>query len=326
MSPNEGPKSGETVLDEAIRRLVRVQSDAATTDDWNALTAWIERSDTNASAFAAVELASATIDDNASEIASALAVLQAPPQARPAVRTEPRRLGWQGWATGAFLVAVSVVFVTANFVQTGHYRTGVGETREVRLDDGTRVHLDAASEMTSRLGWGSRRVSLAHAQASFDVAEDPRRPFIIAVGDQTVRVVGTEFNIRQADGTTVVTVRRGIVEVRQPSLGPDPVARLTAGQALSHLEGTPVSSTRMVESDKAFAWRAGRLICEDEPLSQVVAELNRRYRIPIRVSPAAATKHFSGVLTLGDQNALVSRLAAFLALTVRRTDREILLH
>lgn len=326
MSPRNDPKAGETVEDQAIRWLVRVQSDAATADDWNALTAWIEGSDINASAFTAVEVASAAIDDNASEIAAALAVLPASPHVRPAARTEPRQRTWLGWAAGAALVAVAAMVLTANFGRTEHYRTGVGETREVRLDDGTRVHLDAASEMTSHLGLGSRRVSLAHAQASFDVAKDPRRPFIIAVGDQMVRVVGTEFNIRQAEGTTVVTVRRGIVEVRQPTLGPEPVARLTAGQALRHLEGTSVSSTRTVDSDKAFAWQAGRLICEDEPLSQVVAQLNRRYRIPIRLSPAAAAKRFSGVLTLGDQSALVSRLAAFLTLTVRRTDREILLY
>jgi len=41
--------------DEAVGWLVRVQSDAATAEDWIALTAWIETSEVNAAAFARAE-------------------------------------------------------------------------------------------------------------------------------------------------------------------------------------------------------------------------------------------------------------------------------
>ncbi|MGZ6016327.1 MAG: iron dicitrate transport regulator FecR, partial [Phenylobacterium sp.] len=63
----------------------------------------------------------------------------------------------------------------------------------------------------------------------------------------------------------------------------------------------------------------------DEPLSQIAAELNRRYAVPVHVTAAAGAKRFSGVLMLGDQTRVVKTLADYLSLTVRRTDRDIAL-
>ena len=61
---------------------------------------------------------------------------------------------------------------------------------------------------------------MADGEAAFDVAHDPTRAFLIAVGDRQVRVVGTEFNLRRREGLTALTVRRGVVEVR-PAGAPD---------------------------------------------------------------------------------------------------------
>ena len=64
----------------------------------------------------------------------------------------------------------------------------------------------------------------------------------------------------------------------------------------------------------------GQLICEDEPLSQIAADLSRHYTIPVQVSGGAAGRRFSGVLELGDEANVVRRLADYLSLSARRTD------
>ena len=322
-------KEAKRVLDdEAVNWLVRVQSDAATVEDWIALTAWLEASEAHAEAFARVERLSADIADHAQEIAAAIARPE-PKVVHTAARSRPSRrwVPLAGLAAAAGIAAVVAVpsLQRSFYGQATVYRTGVGETREIALADGTRIHLDAASTMTVRLGWNRRRVDLAQAQASFDVAKDPRRPFVIDVGDQQVRVVGTEFNIRHDDRNVVVTVRRGVVEVGQPELGGAAVARLATGEELRHVEGTTTSARRRVNPDGAFAWRAGHMVCDDESLMQIVAQLNRRYPVPIRVTKAAGAKRFSGVLDLGDEAVLVRRLAGYLSLTVQSTDREITL-
>jgi len=272
---------------------------------------------------------SGEISDNADEIAAATA---RPTAEVLTLRSRPRASRRWLPLVGIGAAAAVVAAIAAPSLLRAYegspivYRTGVGETRGVVLSDGTRVHLDAASTMTVRLGWRRRRsVDLAQAQASFDVAKHPGRPFVIDVGDQQIRVVGTEFNVRHFDGTVVVTVRRGLVEVDQPGLGSPAVARLARGEQLRHTEGTAASRAQRVDVDAAFAWRGGRLVCDDEPLAQIVAELNRHYALPLQVSGAAGAKRFSGVLDLSDQATLVRRLASYLSLSVRRTDRGITL-
>jgi transmembrane sensor len=317
---NDRPKSLD---DEAVGWLVRVQSDAATADDWIALTAWLEAAPDHLAAFDQVERLSAQIAAQAGEIVEAWARKPATVLAFAAPRRAPRRRWVMAGALAAAALAIIVagpwMFQRYEGTPTA-YRTAVGETREIALVDGTRIHLDAASSLSVRLGLRQRRVRLDAAQASFDVAKAPGRPFIIAAGDQEIRVVGTEFNVRHFDRTLVVTVRRGVVEVNQPSLDPVPVARLVAGDQLRHTEGATGSTIRRVEPNAAFAWKAGRLVCDDEPLSQIVSDLNRHYPVPVRVIGAAAAKRFSGVLELGDEAVLIHRLAAYLSLTARRTD------
>lgn len=327
MSGPVQPSADDAVRDQASAWLVRVQSDAATAEDWAALTAWLEASEEHLAAFEAVEALSAEIAAHSADIARGIEPAAATVIAFPTRRRPARR--WPVLAalgmTAAACLAVAPLLWGAYQGQQTIYRTGPGETRDLTLADGSHIRLDSSSQIKVRLGWRTRRVEMAEAEAAFDVAKDPGRPFVISVGDQQVRVVGTAFNIRHFDRSVVVTVRRGVVEVRQPSLGSLPVARLTPGYELRHIEGAPGSVRAQVDPAVAFAWTEGRLIYQDRPLSEVVADLNRRYALPIRVSEAAAGRRFSGMLELGDQAAVVKRLADYLSLSVDRTEREIIL-
>ncbi|KQY30000.1 iron dicitrate transport regulator FecR [Caulobacter sp. Root487D2Y] len=322
MSGADSIKAIDALRDEAVAWLVRVQSDQATADDWAALTVWLEASDDHLIAFEAVESLAAELTDRASEIAPNLT-----PASSRVVPLPRRRAVLPVWSAAA--AAAVIAIVVGPMAWRGYqgaptvYQTRPGETREVALADGTHIRMDAASTLTVQLGWRARRVQMADAQATFDVAKDPGRPFLISVGDQQVRVVGTEFNIRHYDKTVRVTVRRGIVEVRQPALGSTPVARLVAGQSLSHVEGASRSVQTAADPGPAFAWTQGRMVCDDETLGDMVAYLNRRYPVPIKISPALAGKRFSGVLELGDQDLVVKRLAGYFSLSVHRTDEQI---
>lgn len=323
-SIHQAPTS--TLEDEAIAWLVRVQSDSATEADWRALTAWLEMSNDHLAAFEAAEALSRELDDAAPAIESAIKPVTATVlvfKRRDAVRR------WGVWI--ASVAAAAAAVVAAPTLRSAYegvpvtYQTGIGQTREIALADGTKVNLDAASKMTVRLGWTARRVQLDDAEAAFDVAKDPRRPFLIAVGDQQVRVVGTEFNIRHRDRNLAITVRRGVVEVRQPELSATPVATLTKGQALQHVVGERRSVQTAVQPDSAFAWVHGQLVVDDRPLAEVVADLNRRYPRAIHLTPQAAAKRFSGVLQLGDQEDVVRRLATYADVSVDRAHGEITL-
>jgi transmembrane sensor len=328
----ENTSSTNDVREAATAWFVRVQSDAATVDDWDAVTLWLESSPDHAVAFADVEALSDEIDHAAVDILAALGPRSA--EILPFRQSEPRRrqrpAPARTWRRGTIAAAFVGLAATLGFagwkasegsLQT--YRTGPGETRVIALADGSRIRLDAASTISVRFGMFARRVQLGDAEASFDVAKDAKRPFEIAVGDQRVRVIGTEFNIRNYDGLTEVTVRRGIVAVYGGDEGGQPLARLTKGTELRHVVGSARSITRHVDPDSAFAWTQGRLICDDLPLSEIVPYLNRRYATPIRLAPGLAERRFSGVLELGDEKDVVRRLAVYLSLAMHGSGREI---
>lgn len=326
MSGQPTPSGDEALREEALAWLVRVQSDAATEADWAALADWLDGSDDRLAAFEAIERLAASIEDDAQAIMHGLADPRGQVIAfRPRRTSRPPLPVWGALAAACLLLLAGPIVWQASLGAPVTYRTAPGQTREVTLSDGTVIHMDAASALTARVGWRARRVTMASAEATFDVAHDRNKPFLISVGDQQVKVVGTEFNIRHYGDQVVVTVRRGVVEVRQPRLGAAPVARLTAGDQLVHRVGAPTSRQTRVDPAIAFAWTEGRLICEDRRLSEIVADLNRHYARPIQVSAAAGRKRFSGVLTLDDQDQVVRRLADYLTLTVERRGEAVFL-
>ena len=327
MNDQDGVDKADYAMDQAIEWLVRIQSDHATDADRAGLVQWLAASEANRDAFDMAEHLDAEISDSATFIRAALD--------RPAgasIPFRPRPVRTSRWFVPAALAAgiAAAIFIAplswrAAQRQSLVYQTAPGETRVVVLADGTRVRLNAASRIAVRFGWFSRRIDLGDGEAAFDVARDPRRPFIVNVGDQEVRDVGTEFNVRHYDHTILITVRHGIVDVDQPARGDQPIARLTAGEELRHAEGSSQSSIADVNADAAFAWTQGRLVCDDQPLSEIVAYLNRRYSIPIRVSDAASQRRFSGVLELDDETTVVRNLATYLSLSVVRSGRTITL-
>jgi transmembrane sensor len=238
------------------------------------------------------------------------------------------RRTWIGGALAAGLaITVGVGLWSTRGPDTQVYETRPGKTREIVLADGTRIQLNAASKITVSLGSKARRVQMADAEAVFNVAHDPARPFLITVGDRQVRVVGTEFNLRHRADTVALTVRRGVVEVRPADALQTRPTRVTIGQQLTHIEGEAGSILRVSDPDAAFAWTSGQLIYRDQPLSEVAADLSRRFATPVRTADAkTAALRFSGVLVTDDEADVVRRVQAFAPVRAERTPGAIVLH
>ncbi|MDF3605801.1 hypothetical protein PE067_06360 [Paracoccus sp. DMF-8] len=72
---------------------------------------------------------------------------------------------------------------------------------------------------------------------------------------------------------------------------------------------------RAVDAEFRTAWRQGRLIFDDRPLSFVVAELNRYQRRQIVIRDrAVATRRVGGVFDTADIDSAVARIAEALDL------------
>ncbi|MDH4551375.1 MULTISPECIES: FecR family protein [Pseudomonas] len=196
--------------------------------------------------------------------------------ARPAAR-RPWRQRVAALAVAACLVlAVSVAggWHPAYWLQDlqADYTTG-GQIRQVTLADQSQVTLDADSAIAIDFAHGERRVRLLHGAAFFQVSHTGE-PFLVESGGGEVRVLGTQFEVREQDEGAQVTVRSGRVAV-SPMAGA--VAReLTANQQVAYAAGK-LGDTQQVDSDNRLAWRQGWLNYYQVPLAQVVEDLGRYY-------------------------------------------------
>uniref|UniRef100_B0SYA7 Anti-FecI sigma factor, FecR n=1 Tax=Caulobacter sp. (strain K31) TaxID=366602 RepID=B0SYA7_CAUSK len=318
----------QTDIEAAIDWLVRLQGDAVTESDWRDFDAWLTASPAHAEAYDAALAFDQRLDldarlaDRASE--------SAPPVAK-VIPLRPTRRAWL-WPAAA---AVAATFVAGAVLLPGAlmgereatYVTGVGEHKTIALEDGTRIELNAASRLTVRFERHARRVRLGDAEAFFDVAKDPRRPFLIEAGDTQVRVVGTQFDVRRRDGRVAVAVQRGLVEVRPDLQSGATPFRLRPGQGLSHEEGRADDArVAAVAVDEVMGWRQGRLIYRDRPLSEIVRDLNRLFPRPVKLGDdRAADMRLSGVLIVDEQGAMVDRLSHLLPVRTTTTDDAIVI-
>lgn len=309
-------RQGPDALGEAADWVVRLEGQVDP-DEALAFDAWLEASDSHARAF------DAALDISHSYSRHRDQLVATRPERR---RFEPQRR-WALLAGGAAAAALVAVIVTPQM--TGQsvqvYETARGEHQQVTLKDGTSLHLSGATRLTAQFDGAARNVVLDHGEAVFDVVHNVNRPFFVTAGDRTVRVVGTQFDVRRLSGKVSVTVARGAVEVR-PNTGDGVTYRLRPGQKLDHVEGQSEVRVVAVEPSEVMGWRSGRLVLRDKALGDVVDDLNQQFAVPLRIEdPAVAAMPVSGVLVLDNQDAVIRRLALLAPVRAVRTDAGLVL-
>ena len=285
--------------------------------DWLAFEAWLGGDTRRRGAYDKALMLSLAIDRDAVTLAGRLAD-------RPVSRGRPVL-----WGSG--LMAVAAVAVTFTALHPAPepkatvYATAKGERRNITLADGTRIALNADSRLTVAMRADRRELTLASGEAAFTVVHDANRPFVVHVGDRVLRDIGTEFDAVRRDGLVTVAVREGMVSMERPD---DARRRVTLGPGsrAEHREGSQEVMVLAANPEDAFSWRSGRLIYRDQPLAEVVADLNRYGDDRIKAVGPAASLKFTGVLAIDNQAAMIQRLQSLAPVTATsRKDGVILL-
>lgn len=226
-----------------------------------------------------------------------------------------RRRNWRDWlklpAIRVSFVAASVLVFSLAVLLTSRmfpsYATGPGELRVVRLDDGSRVHLNVDSQVRVRFTSGQRRLTLTKGEAFFDVAHDAARPFVVRANGASVRALGTKFDVRRQDGAIQVTLVEGRVRVQHAgapqawTLNPNQKLVVSAKGAIRPMAADAARST---------SWTTGRLAFRETPLAEAVAEVNRYGKDRIVLQGAELPDRLvSGYFDVGDTEAFVKGVA-----------------
>jgi transmembrane sensor len=215
------------LLREATEWFARFDAEDFTDEERRRLESWRRRSPEHDEAF---ERICRTWE--AADLAVALgSVPPADVQERPRSSIGPRT--W--WAVAATLLLVagcwsfsSHVFLTLR----ADYATATGEQRTIHLPDRSSVVLNTNTALVSHVEGAHRLVRLLKGEALFQVQADATRPFIVEHAGHRVRVLGTEFVVREQQETTTITVIHGTVQVTGANPSSSPI-HLTAGQRVS---------------------------------------------------------------------------------------------
>lgn len=192
---------------------------------------------------------------------------------------QPKRWGRRG---GALAVAACLLLALGSvggwqpqhWLQDAQadYRTGA-ELQQITLADGSLMTLDAGSAVAVDFDHGERRIQLLRGAAFFQVTHTGQ-PFLVDAAGGEVRVLGTQFEVREQGEGAQVTVRSGRVAVT-PTAGQS-ARELTANQQLTYAAGR-AGQIEAVDSDSRLAWRQGWLSYQQVPLAEVLEDLRRYY-------------------------------------------------
>ncbi len=230
--------------------------------------------------------------------------------------SEPKRISF--FKQIAFLsIAVSFLFVitfsffyakesvdTFNSNRQLSYQTLVGQQKSIKLSDGSQIKLNTATKLNVNYTDKIRHLKLEYGEAFFDITKEPKRPLKVDFGNGVVTVLGTKFNINHAGDEVVVAVIEGSVAVdwnkkkadsnqylleeknqrlidRQEKsmlLKKGDIAYFSKNKALPN-KTTPKES----KIAGVVSWEKGIVKFYQQPLIDVVAELNRYSRRKILI-------------------------------------------
>jgi transmembrane sensor len=298
----------QTLIDEeASLWAARIEGSTLTAADRAALDTWLAADVSHRAALSGYCQFSADLEEQLPALVAtgAITMPEAPARSR----------GWRfTWIAGTALAAAAIALMLWLRVGAGEsFATLTAQRQTIALADGTQIELNARTTLVATLGRHERHVRLTEGEAFFQVAKDKSRPFIVDTPTGSVRVTGTQFDVR-TEGTNQfdVAVREGSVEVRPGDFsGPEAanVRPLGAGDVLSaRTSGVSVRPISVAGVEELLAWRQGRIVCEGMPLRDVLARFGHYHGRVMTASPAAENLSVGGTYSLEDLSGFLNAL------------------
>jgi len=207
----------------------------------------------------------------------------------------------RAWGLAATVLAACVAlwfFPDLKLHLQADHLTGVAELRELTLEDGSIVHLDAASAIAVRYDKGRREVELLAGQAFFRVVSARDRPFVVVADNVAVTVKGTAFDVGSSREGVSVAVQSGTVEVVISGSERRVLSTLTRGERMM-VDRQGLFARSQVAPEDVASWREHRLVVDGATLGEVVEELGRHHRGVIMLgNRGLAHRRITGVFDL----------------------------
>lgn len=157
-----------------------------------------------------------------------------------------------------------------------------GKTFNVRLSDGTLVHMNAGSSLKYPSVFslkGFRNVTLT-GEAFFEVSKDKKHPFIVSVNKLNITVLGTKFNVSSYPED--ISVKTVLVEgsVKLAEKGTKAQFLKPGYEADWHPNSKNIQFSK-VDTSIATKWMEKGLVIREMPFNKIITKLERYYGVTI---------------------------------------------
>lgn len=211
------------------------------------------------------------------------------------------------WKIAAIILMAIGIFFTDRFssdepiapkpVSAIEKSNAKGQKSTITLKDGSKIHLNSESTIRYLENYGqlTREIELV-GEAFFEVAKDPKHPFIVRAGKITTTALGTSFNVRafQNEAQASVSLASGRVKVEGDVNYPDSEKDfiLHPGEEAIVLENQFIKQP--FDAQKVLSWKDGVIFFDDASLNETLNVLERWYDVKFEVMNLTSTEHVRG--------------------------------
>ncbi len=223
-----------------------------------------------------------------------------------------------------------------------------GQQRQIVLEDGTKVTLNASSKIiypTSFKDSSTREVTLI-GEAFFDVTKNPSKPFLIHTPRMEISVLGTAFNVRDyaEENNAETALVRGKVSIwktgtndqkfilkprekfvitkldRPEKASPSPSLKTITAPA-----GIAIQPFVVSEKDGSALeteWLLNRITIQDERLLDIALKLERMYGVEIKITnKAIASQRYSATFENEQLESILKALQTVNYFQIKKTGK-----
>ena len=268
---------------EALRLIAKYLGDDATAEESAELEAWIRTSSSNWNYFMTIKNIWHSLDKsiNPSDISTvnALDIVM-----KKVSKESVVIILWKYFQTVAAILIIPLFLggffwqkINSSKKETVVYKeafTSNGTRLAFNLDDGTKVWLNAGSSLKYPEKFiNKQRLVILKGEAYFEVKSDESKPFIVNTKSIVVRATGTKFNVRAFldQKQSEVSLLSGKVSVLKSGVTDNAIiSYLKPNQHLDYNITTQHAEVEQGDPYKYIAWRDGKLVFRNDPLSDVL--------------------------------------------------------
>eukprot|EP01012_Entosiphon_sulcatum_P065605 TRINITY_DN94572_c0_g1_i1.p1 TRINITY_DN94572_c0_g1~~TRINITY_DN94572_c0_g1_i1.p1 ORF type:complete len:339 (+),score=35.13 TRINITY_DN94572_c0_g1_i1:712-1728(+) len=212
-------------------------------------------------------------------------------------------------------------------------RADFAENKILYLPDGSEVRLNSNSEISYRraMNYLPNRLVEVTGEAYFkvkhlneDAREIQRGDFFLATTSHAiVKVLGTEFNLKDRHNKTYVSLIRGKIELSSIRTGSRYLMKPGESIDLDSL-GNPVGKS--LELSGMPAWLSGKLIVNQTTVREIIHEFEDLYGYQVILdSPELGEKKIDGTISIKSEESLLFTLKNILNVDVKKDGKKIYL-